>query len=170
MSIIGALWVIDSACSTSAGADGPGQLHREWILRGWERREMDGCFVFAERFRHLYSGCDDLHLYDSYDPRHRVARSAAEYGSFREGPFNALKSARHAVTDGPDVLSGGNLAATTLEFVARLERPDGEVSSIRARSALVWRCEEGTWRIVREQNAVRNVPHGEVEAALREQG
>jgi ketosteroid isomerase-like protein len=95
-----------------------------------------------------------------------VARTAAQYGGFWEGPFNTLKSARHAVTDGPDVLVGGELAATTLEFVARLELSDGKVNSIRARSALVWRCEEGDWRIVREQNSVRDVPPAEVQAAL----
>lgn len=85
------------------------------------------------------------------------------------GPFNSFKSARRAVTDGPDVLIDGGLAATTLEFVARLELPEGKIIANRARSALVWRCSKGRWRIVREQNAVREVPHAELEAALQKQ-
>jgi ketosteroid isomerase-like protein len=166
MSIIGALSVIAAAACSPSSASGPGELHRQWILEGWERREGDGRFVFANKLGRFYSKGSDLHLYDDYDPQHRVARTASEYGGFWEGPFNNLKSARHAVTDGPDVLVGGGLAATTLEFVARLELPDGKVNSIRARSSLVWRCEEGGWRIVREQNSVRNVPPAEVQVAL----
>jgi hypothetical protein len=54
------------------------------------------------------------------------------------------------------------LAATTLEFAARLISSDGRVNSIPARSSVIWRCEDGRRRIVREQNAVRGVPHTEV--------
>jgi hypothetical protein len=129
-----------AACPGASSPNGPGELHRQWILEGWERREG------------------------------RIARTAAEYASFWEGPFNRMLSARHAVTDGPDVLIGDSLASTTLEFVARLEQLDGKVSSIRARSSLVWRCENETWRIVREQNAVREAQQSEVETALRSKG
>ena len=87
---------------------------------------------------------------------------------YKRQPFNRLRSARHAVTDEPDVLIGGALAATTLEFVARLERADGSVNSVRARSSLVWRAEEGGWKIVREQNSVREVPDDEVQAELEQ--
>jgi ketosteroid isomerase-like protein len=168
MSIAGALSVIATlaACPAAPDAAAPGELHRQWILEGWERREGDGRFVFATKLGRFYSQGQDLHLYDDYDPQHRVARTAAEYGGFWEGPFNRLRSARHAVTEGPDVLTDGRLAATTLEFVARLEQADGKVSTIRARSSLVWRCEDGSWRIVREQNSVRDVPPAEVQAAL----
>ncbi len=165
MTVVAALAVIAATCSGS-GALGPGELHRQWILEGWERLDGDGHFVFAEKLGRFYSRGNDLHLYDSFDPQHRVARTAAEYASYWEGPFNSFRSARHAVTDGPAVLIEAGLAATTLEFVARLESADGKVISNRARSAMVWRCEQGRWRIVREQNAVREVPHAEVEAAL----
>lgn len=158
---------VAAACPGASAANAPGELHSQWILQGWERHEGDGCFVFAEKLGRCYSARNDLHLYDSFDPKHRIARTAAEYGSFWEGPFNGFKSARHAVTDGPDVLIGEGLATTTLEFVARLENLDGKVTGARARSSLVWRCEEGAWRIVREQNAVREVPQAEVEAALQ---
>jgi ketosteroid isomerase-like protein len=168
MSITGALSVIAAAtgCPSTPDAASPGELHRQWILEGWEGREGDGRFVFADKLGRFYSKANDLHLYDDYDPQHRVAQTAAQYGGFWEGPFNNMKSARHAVTDGPDVLLGGELAATTLEFVARLEQRDGKVNSIRARSSLVWRCEEGGWRIVREQNSVRDVAPAEVQTAL----
>jgi ketosteroid isomerase-like protein len=171
MSIAGALSVIAAvaACPSSPGATSPGELHRQWILEGWERREGDGRFVFADKLGRFYSQESDLHLYDDYDPQHRVAQTAAEYGNFWEGPFNNFKSARHAVTDGPDVLIGGELATTTLEFVARLELSDGKVNSIRARSSLVWRCEDGSWRIVREQNSVRDVPPDEVQTVLEKE-
>lgn len=167
MSIVAALSIVAAAACPESGAMSPGELHRQWILEGWERHEGDGRFVFAEKLGRFYSQGNDLHLYDSYDPKHRVARTAAEYSSFWEKPFDSFKSAHHAVTDGPDVLIDGGLAATTLEFVARLELPDGTVTANRARSAVVWRCEEGSWRIVREQNAVREVPRAEVEAALK---
>lgn len=80
-----------------------------------------------EKLGRFYSSGDGLHLYDSFDPQHRIARSAHEYAGFWEPRFNTLRSAR--------------------------------------RSSLVWPCEVGEWRIVREQNAVREVP-GQVEAAL----
>jgi ketosteroid isomerase-like protein len=158
-----------AARSPSSAAADPGDLHRQWILEGWERRESDRRFVFADKLGRFYSNGSDLHLYDDYDPQHRVARTAADYGGFWEGPFNNLRSARHAVTDGPDVLVGSELAATTLEFVARLESANGKVNSIRARSSLVWRREEDGWRIVREQNSVREVPPTEVQTALEKE-
>lgn len=168
MSLIAmAMLVAATACPAAAASATPGELHRQWILDGWERREGDPPFRFDQKLGRFYSPAEDLHIYDSFDPQHRVARTAAEYRDAWEATFNGLKSARHAVTDEPNVLMlGEGFASTTLEFVARLETPGGRVTGARARSAIVWRCEAGGWRIVREQNAVRVVPTEEVEAAL----
>ncbi|WP_050469232.1 hypothetical protein [Herbaspirillum chlorophenolicum] len=152
---------------TTAVNEGPDELHRQWILEGWERSEGDAPFSFREKLGRFYSSGNDLHLYDSFDPQHRVAHSAEDYCDYFEAVFNGFKSARHAVTDGPDTLKGEDFSATTLEFVARLETLGGKVIGCRARSAMVWRRENGAWRIVREQNAVREVPLEEVESALR---
>lgn len=168
MSLIAtAILAATAACPTSPATATPGELHRQWILEGWERRAGDPTFRFDEKLGPYYSPATDLHIYDSLDPQHRVARSAAEYRDTWEATFNGLRSARHAVTDEPNVLMlAEGFASTTLEFVARLETLEGQVTGARARSAIVWRCEEGRWRIVREQNAVRVVPVADVEAAL----
>lgn len=162
-----AILAATAACPAAPASATPGELHRQWILEGWERREGDPPFRFDEKLGHFYSPATDLHIYDSLDPQHRVSRSAAAYRDTWEATFNGLKSARHAVTEAPNVLMlGEGFASTTLEFVARLETPQGQVTGARARSAIVWRCESGRWRIVREQNAVRVVPVKEVEEAL----
>lgn len=165
--ILSAVLAAATTCATAPASATPGELHRQWILQGWERHEGDPPFRFHEKLGRFYSTGSDLHIYDSFDPQHRVARSAEDYRRAWEATFDGLKSARHAVTDEPNVLMlGDGFASTTLEFVARLETPAGKVTGARARSAMVWRCEEGAWRIVREQNAVREVPAADVDAVL----
>lgn len=149
------------------GSGSVADLHAAWILEGWERREGDPPFVFEQKLARFYDfDGEGIVIHDSYDPMKRVARSAREYGSFFESAFNAFRSARHAVTDGPHVLYGRDLATSSLEFVARLESQRGEVSAARAQSQTVWRCTGKGWRIVREQNAVDEFVVAEAEAIL----
>lgn len=89
-------------------------------------------------------------LYDDLDPQHRLVRSAAAYGAIWEPSFSALRSARHRVSREPAVLVVDNLASSVLQFEARLESRDGQVTSIRTLSSLVWRATPGGWKIVRE--------------------
>lgn len=154
------------ACAAS-GPGSPGALHREWIMVGWEKRRGDPPFDFRQRLGHLYHWTSsDVRLYDDFDPQHRVARSAGEWASIWTAPFTALRSARHDITDGPDVVDGEALSASTLEFVARLETAQGEIVGIRARSSLVWQCTSTGWRIVREHTSTRRVSCQDIDAIV----
>ena len=155
------------ATCAAHGPTSPGELHREWILVGWEKRRGDPPFDFRQRLGHLYDwNSRDVRLYDDFDPQHRVARSASEWASIWTAPFTALKAARHSVLDGPDVVDGGTLSASTLEFAARLETADENIVGIRARSSLVWRCTSTGWRIVREHTSTRRVSQQEIDAMV----
>jgi ketosteroid isomerase-like protein len=154
--------------AAAVDADAVATLHREWILVGWEKRPGDGHFDFRARFGKFYDfSSSDVVLYDDFDPKHRVARSAAGYGDIWTQPFSQLRSARHAVVEGPEVIVGTDLATSTLEFAAALQTADGTVTGIRTRSSLVWRSGDTGWRIVREHNSSRVVPTPEIHALLR---
>lgn len=156
-----------SACP-AVGARGPGALHRSWILEGWQLRPVDPTFSFRDKFGRFYdwSGRDVL-LFDDFDPERRAVRSAAAYGAIWEPIFRANRSALHVVSDGPDVAMGtGGLAASSLEFVARIETRAGKVTGLRTRSDTVWRCRAEGWRIVREHNSSKIIPVAEAERAL----
>jgi ketosteroid isomerase-like protein len=152
-------------------ADGPAgvtQRHRDWIM-SWDKQPGDAPFDIRAKFGTFYDwDSQDVHLYDDFDPQRRVARGADTYGTYWAAPFTALKSARHGVLNGPDVAAGsGDLAASTLEFVARLEAADGKIVGIRTRSSLVWRCRADGWRIVREHNSSTIVPPAETDQLLK---
>lgn len=157
-----------AASCPATGEQGASALHRRWILEGWERAPGDGRFSFREKLGRYYDWeSPDVVLYDDFDPQHRVARSAAAYGAIWEPIFNTVRSARHVVSDGPAVLpSSSGLTASTMEFAAVIEGGNGDVTAIRTRSDLVWRCSGEGWRIVREHNSTRVVPLAEVNALL----
>ncbi|MBA1271778.1 SnoaL-like domain-containing protein [Pseudomonas azotifigens] len=161
--------------ATAAGASscptaGPGQigdLHSEWILVGWEKHPGDGPFDFRAKLGKFYDFTGpNVVLYDDFEPQHRVARSASEYGTFWTAPFTAMRSARHRVMDGPDVIAGSDLATSTLEFAARLEAADRAITGIRTRSSLVWQCTAQGWKIVREHNSTRRVDQDEIDSLI----
>lgn len=153
-----------ASCANGSVAD----LHKEWILVGWEKKAGDPPFDFRPKLGKYYDlTSPDVLLYDDFEPQHRVARSADEYGSFWAQPFTQLRSARHSVVDGPAVVVGKDLATSALEFAAALETADGKTIGIRAYSTLVWRCRGDGWKIVREHNSTRPVSESEVETLLR---
>lgn len=156
-----------ATCSPS-GAESPGELHRQWILDGWEYRPGDPTFSFREKLGRFYDwSARDTVLFDDFDPQRRAARSAAAYGATWEPIFQANRSVRHAVSDGPDVVAGtGDLAASSLEFIARIETLKGKVVGIQTRSDLVWRCRADGWRIVREHNSSKIIPVEDAERVL----
>ncbi len=78
---------------------------------------------------------------------------------------DSLKRTEHIV-DRPHVVSFGELAASTLVFVARLETLAGRVTGIRTTTSLVWRAAGGTWKIIREHNSSVVVPGGQAELIL----
>ncbi|WP_440901586.1 YybH family protein [Actinosynnema sp.] len=127
------------------------QLHRAWVF-GWERAPHDPPFDFAAaQGRHYAEG--EVLLYDDFDPEHRTARTAREYGAVWEPAFRDLRLARHTVVSGPHVLESGDLAASTLVFEVDLETADGTRSRLRTTTSLVWRRGADGWRIVREHNS-----------------
>lgn len=144
-------------------------LHRNWILTGWEYQASDGPFSFRQKLGAYYDfSAPDVVLYDNFDPQHRIVRSAVAYGAVWEPNFAALRSAYHGVALGPFVACSGDLAASTLQFVARLEKKDGSVTGIRTLSSLVWRRGAAGWKIIREHNSSVIIPPAELVAALRE--
>jgi hypothetical protein len=88
-----------------------------------------------------------------------VATSAAAYGAIWEPNFRDMLSAYHAVDDGPHVIDGDDLAASTLRFVARTATSEG-VTDIRTTTSLVRRWAPDGWRLVREHNATKILPAG----------
>lgn len=143
-------------------------LQRRWILEGWEKQAGER-FVFADKVGHFYDWeSQSAAYYDTFDPQLRLARSPAEWSDAFEAPFDAMHSALHAVTDEPQVLVDGELAAATFEFCARLQAADGKVTSTICRTSHVWALRNGEWRIVREHTSCRLVPQDELEALLRQ--
>jgi len=89
-----------------------------------------------------------------------VATTAVAYGSIWELVFREVVSAHHVVDDGPHVVSGGDAAASTLRFEARIGMLGG-VTDIRATTLLVWRRTRDGWRIVRQHNSTEVLSPGE---------
>jgi ketosteroid isomerase-like protein len=154
------------ACPTS-GPESPGELHRQWILEGWEYRPGDPQFSFRNKLGRFYDwDAKDAVLFDDFDPERRAVRSVADYQAIWEPIFRGNRSARHAVSDAPVTMFGSDLAASSLEFTARIETLAGRVTGIRTRSDLVWRCRPGGWKIAREHNSSRIIPTTEAERVI----
>jgi hypothetical protein len=98
------------------GVDAPGALHAAWIMEGWERREGDPAFVFAEKMGRYY----DLKntegvFFDNFAPGDaQLFDDAAFYGANWEDLQNGARSVLHGVTEANDVIVGDTVASTTL--------------------------------------------------------
>ncbi|WP_244491027.1 YybH family protein [Paramesorhizobium deserti] len=145
-------------CQTS-GANSVPELHKEWILVGWDKPVAGQSWDFREKLGKYYDWeANDVVLYDDMSPDFQIARSPEEYRALWESSFQALRRAHHLVLNGPEVIAGDKLSTSTLEFAARLEPPESQpIISVRARSTLVWRCTSDGWRIVREHNSTRRI-------------
>lgn len=170
-----ALWLAGSlplaaqepACPVE-GADAPLALHKEWMMEGWERREGDPPFVFVDRMGKYYDTRDSAGVfYDNFAPGDtQLFDDALRYGRNWEGLQNAARSVRHGLTGGHDALVDGRVASTTLGFVGRIDRLDGEVIAFDARSQLGWECRGGTWKIRHELNYAWPVEPETIEGRL----
>lgn len=136
------------------GDDAPGALHAHWMMEGWERREGDPDFVFADKMSRYYDLADTEGVfYDNFAPGDRqLFRDAAVYGANWEQLQNAARSVLHALTGANEALLGDDVASTTLGFVGTIDRIDGEVIAFDGRSQLGWECIEGAWKIRHELN------------------
>lgn len=151
----------------SEGPDSPAELHRTWILEGWDRTEGDPEFVFAEKLAKYYELDASGVYYDDLAPGQKTVYTPAAYGGMWEGPFNSMRSAKHGISDEVDAIVGDRVASTTLEFVARLEGRDGNISAIFDRSQLGWEClDEGRWVIRHEHNSSREATVEEIAGFL----
>ncbi|MBY3088939.1 SnoaL-like domain-containing protein [Rhizobium laguerreae] len=145
-------------CATS-GAASVSELHKAWILVGWDKPVAGQPWDFRGKLgKHYDWEASDVMLYDDMSPDFRIARSPEEYRALWEASFQALRRAHHLVLNGPETIVGDDLATSTLEFAARLEPAAGQpIISVRARSTLVWRCTGDAWKIVREHNSTRRI-------------
>ncbi len=136
------------------GDEAPMALHEHWMMEGWERREGDPDFVFAQKMSRYYDLEDTKGVfYDNFAPGDaQLFRDAAVYGANWEGLQNASRSVLHALTNANDMLLGDDVASTTLGFVGTIDRLDGEVIAFDGRSQLGWACKDGAWKIRHELN------------------
>lgn len=144
-----------------ADRDSIADLHTRWLF-GWERDPAAAPFEFREVFAEFYDfdGAGGR-FYDDFDSEHRVADTPDGYGAIWQPNFRRVLRARHAVHSPADVLLGsGDLAASSLVFLARIELLDGTVSDIRTTTSLVWRRTRSGWRIAREHNSTVVLPAG----------
>lgn len=141
-------------------------LQRRWILEGWEKHTGED-FDFRDKVGQFYDWDNPAtSLHDTFDPQLRVAHSPQEWAEAFETPFQAMRSALHAVTDEPDVLVSGDVASATFQFCARLEAADGEVTGALCRASHVWGLKDGRWTIIREHTSCQLVPVDQVNALL----
>jgi len=136
------------------GADAPGALHEDWLMKGWERREGDPAFVFAKRMERYYDLENTAGVFwDNFAPGDsQLFGESSRYGANWEDLQNAARSVRHGLTDGRDTIVDDRIASTALGFVGRIDRLDGRVIAFEGRSQLGWRCEKGAWKIRHEMN------------------
>ena len=136
------------------GNDAPLALHKSWILQGWERNEGDQPFVFSQKMKRYY----DLRspagvFYDNFAPgKTQLFANAAIYGANWEALQNGARSVEHALTSGHDQIVDASVASTTLGFVGKIKRVDGQVVAFDGRSQLGWICRQGAWKIHHELN------------------
>lgn len=143
----------DNACPQD-GPDAPLTLHTDWIMDGWERREGDPDFVFADKMARYYDLEDPAGVfYDNFAPGEtQLFRNGAQYGANWEDLQNAAQSILHGLTEGDDQIVGDKVASTTLGFVGLIDRLDGQVIAFDGRSQLGWMCNDGAWKIRHELN------------------
>lgn len=136
----------------ATGPDAPGALHADWMMKGWERRDGDPDFVFATKMARYYDLNDPAGVfYDNFAPGEtQLFRDATVYGANWEGLQNAARSLVHGLTGLNEELVGADVASTTLGFVGRIDRLDGQVIAFDGRSQLGWACVEGAWKIRHE--------------------
>lgn len=132
----------------------PLALHREWMMKGWERRDGDAPFVFEHRMKRFYNLSDPGGIFwDNFAPGEtQLFDNALTYGRNWENLQNEARSLLHALTGGEAEIVGDGVASTTLGFTGILTKLDGEVLAFEGRSQLGWRLYDGSWRIAQELN------------------
>lgn len=160
----------DQKACPKDGVNSPAELHRAWIMEGWEKKPGDKKrFAFDKKLGRFYDLDAPGVFYDDFAPDFETAYTPAQYGQFWEGPFNAMRSALHGLHDEPQAIVGDRVASSTLGFVGRLEARNGEITAIKSRSQLGWECSDGRWVIRHEHNSSQIVPEDEIKAYIGRQ-
>jgi len=138
----------------ATGPDGPLALHKAWLMQGWERHETDPAFHFVDKMQRYYDLNDRTGVFfDNFAPGpSQLFHDSVRYGTNWEDLQNAARTVRHGLTDKGDALIDRSVASTTLGFVGRIDRKDGQVVAFDGRSQLGWKCTHGHWKIHHELN------------------
>ncbi|MGW4033425.1 hypothetical protein ACWEFL_29705 [Streptomyces sp. NPDC004838] len=139
-------------------------LQRDWIFE-WDKAEGPDTREFRTAFDRFYDFDAEVILFDEADPERRTFRTVREYGEAFWPMFMTMRSAEHAIAEGPEVLVSGDFASGWMIFIAILTAADGKKTTLLCRNSLVWRrTEDHDWHIVRDQTIVEPISH---EEALR---
>ena len=144
----------------STGKDGVAELHRDWLMIGWERNNGDPDFNFRIDLGRYYDFTrNDLSLFDDFDPKLQARNTADGYGSIWYQFVPTFKSVHHKITEQPRPIAVGPLYShSILEFVFEVTPKKGDVMYLVSRSSILWRCGPDGWKIYREHNSARPIP------------
>ncbi|MDN3516387.1 hypothetical protein QWY84_02080 [Aquisalimonas lutea] len=149
----GHLYADEQSCDQN-GYNAPLELHKHWIMEGWEKQEGDPEFVFAEKMN-LYYDLEQPEgvFFDNFAPGEiQLFDNALVYGRNWEGLQAEASSVLHALTEGHSELVGGEVASTTIGFVGTIDRRAGSIIPFKGRSQIGWDCDNGQWKIRQELN------------------
>ncbi len=150
--------MIDNTAATASDEQTVASLQVDWIM-GWDKVADQALPPFDEVFGRFYDFDAPVILFDDADSQRRVFRSVRAYADAFWPGFSSLKSAEHSIEAEPEVLVDGNLAATTMVFLAILTQEDGTVVANRCLNSQVWRRgKDQQWRIVRDHTGVEGIP------------
>jgi hypothetical protein len=141
----------------SAGKEGVAQLHRDWLMIGWERDDGDPDFNFRQDLGKYYDfSSKDLSLFDDFDPELKVRHTADDYGKVWYGLVPKFKSVHHKITEQPGVIAvGPGYSHSVMEFVFEVTPKQGDATYLISRTSILWRCTADGWKIFKEHNSAR---------------
>jgi ketosteroid isomerase-like protein len=141
----------------ASGKGGVAELHRNWLLEGWERDAGDPEFNFRKDLGKYYDfSRTDLSLFDDFDPQLKVRNTADDYGSIWYALVPKFKSVHHKITEQPGVTAAGpGYSHSVMEFVFEVTPKAGEPMYLVSRTSILWRCTSDGWKIYKEHNSAR---------------
>ena len=147
---------LSTNCPTT-GKNSVAELHRDWLMIGWERDAGDPAFNFKQDLGKYYDfNRKDLNLFDDFDPELKVRHTAEDYGKVWYGLVPNFKSVHHKVTEGPNVIAAGpSYSHSVMEFVFEVTPNKGDVVHLVSRTSILWRCGPDGWKIFKEHNSAR---------------
>ena len=110
------------------GQDRFGELHREWLLTGWERHVVD-------------SNHDDLSLFDDVDLPRTVRHAEDDAGTVRSG----------------GVAAGLGCSHSPMAFVSEIRPEQDDPMYVVSRTSILWRCGPEGWTRFGAHDTVRPV-------------